>query len=85
VHPVDEVSLLGAIKAAEAKLIVPVLVGPKQKIQAAAIEAKVDLSPYELVATEHSHAAGAKAVGPQGRSPDEGKPPHRRIHGRDRS
>jgi len=62
VHPVDEVSLLGAIKAAEAKLIVPVLVGPEQKIRAAAIEAKVDLSPYELVATEHSHAAAAKAV-----------------------
>jgi phosphate acetyltransferase len=32
VHPVDEVSLLGAIKAAEAKLIVPLLVGPEAKI-----------------------------------------------------
>ncbi|MBU6463864.1 MAG: bifunctional enoyl-CoA hydratase/phosphate acetyltransferase [Bradyrhizobium sp.] len=62
VHPVDEVSLLGAIKAAEANLIVPVLVGPKQKIRSAAIEAKVNLSPYELVPTEHSHAAAANAV-----------------------
>ena len=38
------------------------LVGPEQKLRAAAIEARVDLSPYELVATEHSHAAAAKAV-----------------------
>ena len=62
VHPVDEISLLGAVKAAEAKLIVPVLVGPEQKIRAAAAEAKVDVSPYELVATEHSHAAATQAV-----------------------
>ena len=62
VHPVDEVSLLGAIKAAEAKLIIPVLVGPEQKIRTVAAEAKVDLSPYELVETEHSHAAAAQAV-----------------------
>ena len=62
VHPVDEVSLLGAIKAAEAKLIVPVLVGPEPKIRAAASQARIDLSPYELVSTEHSDAAAAKAV-----------------------
>lgn len=60
VHPVDEVSLLGAITAADAKLIV--LVGPEQKIRAAPVGAKVDLSPYELVAAEHSHAAAAAAV-----------------------
>src|SRR5581483_7598153 len=62
VHPVDEVSLVGAIKAAEAELIVPVLVGPEAKIRSAAEQAKVDLSPYELVATEHSQAAAEKAV-----------------------
>ena len=62
VHPVDEISLLGAVKAAEAKLIVPVLVGPERKIRAAAAEAKVNVSPYELVATEHSHAAATQAV-----------------------
>jgi phosphate acetyltransferase len=62
VHPVDAVSLLGAIEAAKEKLIVPVLVGPEGKIRAAAQQANVDLSGYELVATEHSHEAAEKAV-----------------------
>jgi phosphate acetyltransferase len=62
VHPVDTLSLLGAIEAAKAKLIVPVLVGPETKIRAAAEQAKLDLSAYELVPTEHSHAAAAQAV-----------------------
>ncbi len=62
VHPVDEFSLIGAIKAEEAKLIVPVLVGPEQKIRSAASKAQIDLGRYELIATEHSHAAAAQAV-----------------------
>ena len=62
VHPVDAVSLLGAIEAAKAELIVPVLIGPEAKIRGAAEQAKLDLSGYELVATEHSHAAAAQAV-----------------------
>src|SRR5690606_41669538 len=36
VHPVDHVSLLGAVEAAEKNLIVPVLIGPEEKIRAAA-------------------------------------------------
>ena len=44
VHPVDAVSLVGAIEAAKQKLIVPVLVGPEHKIRAAARAAKLDLS-----------------------------------------
>lgn len=62
VQPVDEASLMAAIRAADAKLIVPVLVGPEQKIRSAAQKAGADLARYELVATEHSHAAAAKAV-----------------------
>ena len=62
VHPVDAVSLVGAIEAAKQKLIVPVLVGPEHKIRAAARAAKLDLSPYELVPTEHSEAAAVQAV-----------------------
>jgi phosphotransacetylase/acyl dehydratase len=62
VHPVDTPSLLGAIEAARAKLILPVLVGPEVKIRAAAAQAGLDLSPYEIVATEHSDAAAAQAV-----------------------
>ncbi len=62
VHPVDTPSLLGAVEAARAKLILPVLVGPEAKIRAAAAQAGLDLSPYEIVATEHSDAAAAQAV-----------------------
>ena len=62
VHPVDTPSLLGAVEAARAKLIVPVLVGPEAKIRTAAAQAAVDLAPYEIVSTEHSDAAAAQAV-----------------------
>ena len=63
VHPVDALALGGAIEAARAGLIVPVLVGPEPRIRAAARRASVDLAPYECVWTEHSHAAAAEAVG----------------------
>jgi phosphate acetyltransferase len=63
VHPVDANSLLGAIEAAKANLIIPVLVGPEARIRAAADQASIDLSPYELLPAEHSHAAAARAVG----------------------
>ena len=62
VHPVDAVSLSGAIEAAKEKLIVPVLIGPEKKIRAAAAEAKLDISAYQLVTTEHSHAAAARGA-----------------------
>jgi phosphotransacetylase/acyl dehydratase len=62
VHPVDENALLGAIEAAQANLIIPILVGPQKKIQAVAAAQNVDLSPYKLIATEHSHAAAEQAV-----------------------
>ena len=62
VHPVDTPSLLGAVEAARARLIVPVLVGPEVKIRAAAAQAQLDLTPYEIVPTEHSEAAAEQAV-----------------------
>ena len=62
VHPVDTVSLLGAIEASREQLIVPVLIGPKAKIRAAAAQAQIDISPYELISTEHSEAAATLAV-----------------------
>jgi phosphate acetyltransferase len=62
VHPCDRTSLLGPIEAAEVGLITPVLVGPEAKIRAVAAEAEVDLGPYRIVATEHSHAAAAAGV-----------------------
>jgi phosphate acetyltransferase/phosphate butyryltransferase len=62
VHPVDAVSLIGAIEAGREKLIVPILVGPEDRIRAAAEAAKLDLGAYEVVPTEHSEAAAAQAV-----------------------
>jgi phosphate acetyltransferase len=57
VYPVDEVSLAGAIEAAKKNLIVPLLVGPEVKIRAVRRPAKVGVLGYDLVQTEHSHAA----------------------------
>lgn len=62
VHPVDANSLGGAIAAAQANIITPVLIGPEHKIRAAAEQGGLDLSPYRLIATEHSDAAAAEAV-----------------------
>jgi phosphate acetyltransferase/phosphate butyryltransferase len=62
VHPVDTVSLLGALEAARQKLIAPVLVGPEAKIRAAARQAGLDLTACLIVPTEHSEAAAVQAV-----------------------
>jgi phosphotransacetylase/acyl dehydratase len=62
VHPVDDNSLRGAVEAADARLLVPVLVGPEARIRAAAQEGGIDISAAELVDAPHSHAAAAMAV-----------------------
>jgi phosphate acetyltransferase len=62
VHPCDETSLRGAIDAAEAGLIIPVLVAPAAKIKNVAREFSIDIGRYELVDVPHSDAAAAKAV-----------------------
>jgi phosphate acetyltransferase/phosphate butyryltransferase len=62
VHPVDRNSLLGAIDAARAQLIVPVLVGPEARIRGVAAAESIDLSPYRLVATRHSQEAAERGV-----------------------
>ena len=62
VHPCDESSLRGAIEAAGADLIEPVLVGPAEKIKAVAQNFRLDISPFELVNADHSEAAAAKGV-----------------------
>ncbi len=62
VHPVDGNSLRGAFDAAQAGLVIPLLIGPEAKIRSAAAAERIDLSPYELVFTRHSHEAAATAV-----------------------
>jgi phosphate acetyltransferase len=62
VHPCDETSLRGAVEAAEAGIIVPIIVGPKAKIVAVAREHGLDIDAFELVDVPHSAAAAARAV-----------------------
>jgi len=61
-HPCDETSLSGAVEAASKGLIVPILVGPRAKIESAANSAGIDLSKFQVVDAPHSHASAAKAV-----------------------
>jgi phosphate acetyltransferase len=63
VHPCDRDSLQGAMEAAVAGFILPILVGPETKIRSAAAEAGCDLRGVSIVNTEHSHAAAEVAVG----------------------
>lgn len=61
VHPVDALSLSGAVEAARRGLIEPILIGPVPRIRAAAQAAGLDLAGLELVDVEHSHEAAARA------------------------
>lgn len=62
VHPVDDSSIRGAVASAKQQLIIPTLVGPRDKILAAADTAEVDIQDFEIVDTPHSHAAVERAV-----------------------
>jgi phosphate acetyltransferase len=62
VHPCNAEAIQAAIEARDGGLITPVLVGPEHKIHAAAEQAGLSIAGLRLVATEHSHAAAARAV-----------------------
>src|SRR6185437_14241694 len=62
VHPCDPSSLEGAVEAARMGLISPILVGPIERIEAAAAQAGISIAGYPLVDAPHSHAAAAAAV-----------------------
>ena len=62
IHPCDYVSLKGAVDAADSGFIVPTLIGPVHRIRSIADENSIDISAYEVVDVEHSHAAAARAV-----------------------
>jgi len=61
-HPCSKEALEGAIDAAKADLIDPILVGPEAKIRSLADSLNVDITPFRLVDALHSHDAAAKAV-----------------------
>lgn len=62
VHPCDALSLTGALDAAAKGMIVPILVGPRSKIEAAAHETSASLGGIEICDAPHSHAAAERAV-----------------------
>ena len=61
-HPCDASSLEGAMEAARLGLIVPTLVGPRERILAVAAKAGIDLSETTIVDTPHSEASASMAV-----------------------
>ncbi|MFL6304315.1 MAG: phosphate acetyltransferase [Candidatus Sulfotelmatobacter sp.] len=62
VHPCEGAALSGAIEAAEKGLIIPILVGPRAKIEATADVLGVDVRHLQIVDAPHSHASAVKAV-----------------------
>jgi phosphate acetyltransferase len=62
VHPCEEGALTGAIEAADNNLIIPVLIGPAQKIRSIAAAHQLDISRFELIDAPHSHAAAEIAA-----------------------
>jgi phosphate acetyltransferase len=62
VHPCDKDSLFGAIEAANYGLIIPILVGPENKIRDVAKQMGVDLGEIQIIPTFHSHHAAEIAA-----------------------
>ena len=62
VHPCSADSLRGAVEAAEHDLITPILIGPEDRIRAIAAQENLDISPYRLVSSDHSHHSAELAV-----------------------
>jgi phosphate acetyltransferase len=61
-HPCDESSLRGAVDAAKAGLIAPILVGPVARIKEIAAKAGLNISGYPLVDASFSQESADKAV-----------------------
>lgn len=62
VHPCDVESLKGALLAAEAGLITPILVGPETRIRTLAKDNGLALSAHRIINVKHSHEAAAVGV-----------------------
>lgn len=61
-YPCEESALTGAVEAAEKNLILPLLVGPTNKIHEVAESAGINLGNLEIIDIEEPHAAAARAV-----------------------
>ena len=61
-HPCDETSLQGALEAAQAGIIAPILVGPHERVRSLANSLNLDIEDIEVIDVPHSVAAAEKAV-----------------------
>jgi phosphotransacetylase len=61
-YPCEATALAGAVEAAEAKLIKPILVGPADTIRQIASKEKLNIEPYPIEDVAEGRAAAAKAV-----------------------
>jgi phosphate acetyltransferase len=61
-HPCDRSSLEGAVEAAQRGLIVPILVGPRARIESVAAECRLSISDYQIVDAPFSEASAAAAA-----------------------
>ncbi|HTJ03550.1 MAG TPA: bifunctional enoyl-CoA hydratase/phosphate acetyltransferase, partial [Methylovirgula sp.] len=62
VHPCDETSLRGVCDAADAGIIIPVLVGPAAKIGSVASKFGLDIDRFKVIDAPHSEAAASEGV-----------------------
>ena len=60
--PCEQTALAAPVEAAEAGLILPIFVGPRERIRAIAKEARLRIDSYAIEDVPESHAAAAKAV-----------------------
>ena len=61
-YPCERTALTGAVEAAEQKLIDPILVGPREKIEQVARDAELKIDRYRIEDVQEPRAAAAKAV-----------------------
>lgn len=61
-HACDGAALESAVEASRLKLMVPLLVGPKDRIMSVAETGGFDIGAFEIVDAEHSHDSARKAV-----------------------
>ena len=62
VHPCEARALRSALDAFDSKLIDPVLIGPRKRIEKAADEIGVTLDDLDVIDAEHSHDSAERAV-----------------------
>ena len=62
VNPVDRMSLTSVAEAVRQNLIKPLLIGPREAIQAAALEAGIDIAGFDIINASHHMAAATRAI-----------------------